>query len=190
VFCFEDRYIDSGMPNPIIVVDYDPTWPEQFAALRVHIASALGDLAATIEHVGSTAVPGLAAKPVIDIDVLLSSKEGFREVVERLAPLGYVHEGNLGIAGREVFRLPPDQPAHHLYVCVPDSQEYRRHTAFRDYLRAHPESAEAYGELKRRLARIHHDDREKYLSGKDEFVREILRRVVARTTECPTAQTP
>lgn len=166
------------MPHPVIVVDYDPQWPALFAALRARIGSALGDLAAAIEHVGSTAVPGLAAKPVIDIDVLLSSSGGLPEAVGRLAALGYLHQGDLGVAGREAFRQPADQPAHHLYVCAPGGQEFRRHIAFRDYLRSHPESARAYAELKRNLARLCRDDRGEYVSGKGEFVNETLRRAI------------
>jgi|SRR5579863_1255000 len=169
------------MPHPIIVVDYDHRWPAQFEALRKRIGGALGEIAAAVEHIGSTAVPGLAAKPVIDIDVLLSSSDGLPEAIARLAALGYEHEGDLGIAGREAFRQPPDQTDHHLYVCVPDSEQYRRHIAFRDYLRVHSESAKVYAELKRSLARCYSHDREKYVAGKDEFVSEILR--------CATHQT-
>jgi GrpB-like predicted nucleotidyltransferase (UPF0157 family) len=128
----------SGMSDSIIVVEYDPKWLEIFESLRARIAGALGNLAAAIEHAGSTAVPGLVAKPVIDIDVALSSAHGLREAVARLAPLGYTHRGDLGIAGREAFSQPLGQPAHHLYICAPDCSEYRRHIAFRDYLRAHP----------------------------------------------------
>ena len=171
------------MSHSIIVVDYDPQWPELFEALRAGIATALGDLAAAIEHVGSTAVPGLAAKPVIDIDVLLSPSDGFADAIARLVPLGYAHRGNLGIAGREAFSQPPAQPAHHLYVCAPDCSEYRRHIAFRDYLRAHPESARAYGDLKRSLASRFGEDRERYGAGKDEFVNEILRCAIPPTVE-------
>jgi GrpB-like predicted nucleotidyltransferase (UPF0157 family) len=170
------------MPNPIIVVDYDPTWPELFELLRAPVARALGSLAAAIEHVGSTAVPGLAAKPVVDIDVLLSSGDGLHEAIVRLAPLGYVHRGNLGVEGREAFSQPPEQPPHHLYVCPPDKREYRRHLAFRDYLRAHPESASVYSELKRSLAAAYRHDREGYNAGKTDFVMGILRRAMPRTT--------
>jgi GrpB-like predicted nucleotidyltransferase (UPF0157 family) len=169
------------MPDPIIVADYDPKWPELFEALRASIASALGDLAAAIEHVGSTAVPGLAAKPVIDIDVLLSFADCLQEAIVRLAPLGYAHRGDLDIAGREAFSHPPGQPAHHLYVCPPDSGEYRRHIAFRDYLRGHPESATVYGELKRNLARQYSQDRERYGAGKDAFVKDLLSRAIPPT---------
>jgi GrpB-like predicted nucleotidyltransferase (UPF0157 family) len=120
---------------------------------------------------------------VIDIDVLLASGNGLGQAVERLAPLGYVHRGDLGIADRDAFRQPPGQPEHHLYVCPPESGEYRRHIAFRDYLRAHPESAGAYGELKRRLAEQYRDDREGYNEGKHEFVSEILRRAIPPAVE-------
>lgn len=167
-----------SMSHPIVIVDYDPQWPELFEVLRARIGNAVGDLAAAIEHIGSTAVAGLPAKPVIDIDVLLGSANALGEVIERLAPLGYSHRGDLGIAGREAFSQPPGQPAHHLYVCAPDSGEYYRHIAFRDCLRADPESARLYGELKRSLAKQYSQDRERYGIGKDEFVNDLLRRVM------------
>lgn len=171
------------MSDPIIIVDYDPRWPELFAELRARIGKALGDVAAAIEHVGSTAIPGLAAKPVIDIDVLLSSADGLREAIERLAPLGYTHRGNLGVPGREAFSRPLGQPHHHPYVCPPSSIEYRRHIAFRDYLRANPESARAYEELKRNLAKQFGHDREKYNLGKNEFVNKVLACALPPTIE-------
>jgi GrpB-like predicted nucleotidyltransferase (UPF0157 family) len=175
---FSIDIFDSEMTDPIIVVDYDPQWPELFKALRTPIAGALGDLAAAVEHIGSTAVPGLAAKPVIDIDVLLASTAGLPEAVRRLASVGYGHRGNLGVDGREAFRQPPG-PAHHLYVCPADSVEYRRHIAFRDYLRAHPEIAKVYAELKGSLAVKHRDERQRYNAGKEQFVEEILRQALA-----------
>ena len=166
------------MPDPVIIVDYDPGWPELFEELRAPIASAIGDLAAAIEHVGSTAVPGLAAKPVIDIDVLLSSADGLPEAIERLAALGYAYRGDLGVPGREAFRQALGQPAHHLYVCPPDSIEYRRHIAFRDHLRAYPESARRYGELKRNLAAEFRYERERYNTAKTEFVNNLIHAVL------------
>ena len=165
------------MPSPIIVVDYDPEWPKQFERLRAPIAAALGDLAQAIEHVGSTSVPGLAAKPVIDIDVLLAATGGLPASIARLAPLGYEHEGDLGIAGREAFRHAPALPVHHLYVCDPDCAEYRRHIAFRDYLRRHRDEADAYGALKRRLAEKYRNDRAGYGAAKDAFVHDIRKHV-------------
>lgn len=166
----------TATPAAIVIVDYDPLWPHHFATLRLRIAAALGELTAAIEHVGSTAVPGLAAKPVIDIDVLLRSPCGLLSATARLDSCGYRHRGDLGVAGREAFRQPPGDIEHHLYVCLPDSREYRRHIAFRDYLRAHREDVDAYALLKRELARKFATDREAYNRAKTSFVEEILAR--------------
>jgi GrpB-like predicted nucleotidyltransferase (UPF0157 family) len=161
-----------------MIADYDPRWPEQFETLRSRIAAALGDLAIAIEHIGSTAVPGLAAKPVIDIDVLMRSDADLSLVTSKLALLGYDHRGDLGIPGREAFRTPPDDFPHHLYVCPSDSWEYRRHIAFRNYLRTHPNDANAYASLKRSLAEKFGDQREDYNQAKSQFVDDIARRAL------------
>lgn len=167
------------MGNPVIVVEYDPNWPVLFQSLRGRIADALGSMAAAVEHVGSTAVPNLAAKPVIDIDVLLVSESELPAAIDRLANLGYVHQGNLGIPDREAFLAPTHDPPHHLYVCPPRSREFQRHLAFRDYLRAHPKEAKAYGDLKKTLALQFRDDRSAYISGKSDFVVERINRAIA-----------
>lgn len=163
------------MSSRINIADYDSRWPEQFETLRSRIAAALGDLAIAIEHIGSTAVPGLAAKPIIDIDVLMRLDAHLPLVTSKLALLGYDHQGDLGVPGREAFRAPPDDFRHHLYVCRPDSQEYRRHIAFRDYLRTHPKDANAYASLKRSLADKFGDQREAYNQAKSQFVEQITR---------------
>jgi GrpB-like predicted nucleotidyltransferase (UPF0157 family) len=167
-------------PDPITVVDYDPRWPALFESLRAEVAGVLGDLAQTIEHVGSTAVPGLAAKPIIDVDVLLRSASELSVCIERLAGIGYKHRGDLGVPEREAFAAPPGRPAHHLYVCPPESREFRRHVALRDYLRTHPSDASAYGELKRSLAVRYRDERSAYNDGKKEFVEALLRSAAPR----------
>jgi GrpB-like predicted nucleotidyltransferase (UPF0157 family) len=169
----------SAMANPVIVLDYDSNWPEFFQSLRKRIADVLGDLAVAIEHVGSTAVPGLAAKPIIDIDVLLTSESMLPEAIERLATLGYVHQGNLGIPEREAFLSPASEPPHHVYVCPPCSIEFRRHIAFRDYLRAHPKDAKIYGDLKIALAERFREDRSAYNTAKAAFVAEVTSRAIA-----------
>jgi GrpB-like predicted nucleotidyltransferase (UPF0157 family) len=163
----------SAMLNPVIVVAYDPNWPDLFQFLRERIADALGDIAVAIEHVGSTAVPGLAAKPIIDIDVLLRSETALSAAIERLASLGYTHEGDLGIPEREAFLPPANDPPHHLYVCPPNSAEFRKHIVFRDYLRAHPDDARIYGDLKLALADEFRDNRSAYLAAKGQFVAEL-----------------
>jgi GrpB-like predicted nucleotidyltransferase (UPF0157 family) len=163
----------------VIVTEYDPAWAGQFDLLRSRVAGALGDLAERIEHVGSTAVPGLAAKPIIDVDVLLKSSSDFLVAVTKLNELGYEHRGDLGIAGREAFAAPPGGPAHHLYLCSPEGAEFHRHMLMRDYLRAHAAEAEAYGELKQQLAARYSGDRGAYIEGKRAFVEELLARAQA-----------
>ena len=168
--------------NPVIIQDYDPCWPQLFETLRSRIEAAIQGMAAAIEHVGSTAVPGLAAKPIIDVDVLLISASHLPLVIAKLASIGYEHRGDLGVAGREAFRIPPNDLPHHLYVCPSSSPEYRRHISFRDYLRTHPADANGYASLKRELVRTFGDDREAYTQAKSRFVAEILRRVDKTST--------
>jgi GrpB-like predicted nucleotidyltransferase (UPF0157 family) len=163
------------MTNPVIIEDYDPLWPERFEILRARISTALGPLAAAIEH-GSTAVPGLAAKPIIDLDILLRSDADLAPAIGALASLGYEHQGDLGIPGREAFRAPRSNFPQHVYACLPSSAEYIRHLAFRDHLRIHPEDATAYADLKRTLTAHSSADRDAYTRGKTEFVEGILLR--------------
>ena len=164
------------MSRPIIVTEYDPGWPAIFEALRARLTSVLGDVALSIEHVGSTSVPGLAAKPIIDIDVVVPSPGDVPAAIERLASIGYVHRGDLGIAGREAFAQPPGVHEHHLYVCPLVGRELPRHLAFRDYLRTHPESADRYAAIKRSAALRFPHDIDAYLDAKTEFIEDILSR--------------
>jgi GrpB-like predicted nucleotidyltransferase (UPF0157 family) len=169
------------MSEPVVICDYDPRWTQRYRALRTPLAHALGDLAVQIEHIGSTAVPDLAAKPTIDIVIRLRSVSDLPSAIERLARLGYAHEGDFGIAGREAFATPPGYGPHdhHLYVCGPDWQGYDDQIAFRDYLRAHAEVARAYADLKRLLAQTHRNNRAAYTNAKAGFVRDILSRARA-----------
>lgn len=181
---------DTSKPRrTIIVVDYDPAWPHIFAELAQVIAEAVGALALRIEHVGSTSVPGLAAKPIVDLNVVIEDRALLPDVVRALATLGYEHRGDQGIPGREAFRgLTPnvprapgrsgDWPPHHLYVCAQDNLEHHRQIAFRDYLRTHPDEAAAYGQLKRELAARHPHDIDAYIAGKGPFIGDILRRAM------------
>jgi GrpB-like predicted nucleotidyltransferase (UPF0157 family) len=164
------------MPEPIVVVDYDPHWPDLFRELRAPVVAALGELAVEVLHVGSTSVPGLSAKPIIDMDVVVADIRDVPVAIARLATLGYVHRGDLGIAGREAFISPPSTPGHHLYVCPLGGEALRRHRAFRDYLEAHPEEARAYGALKKAAALRFRHDRAGYVEAKSAFVEEVLRR--------------
>jgi GrpB-like predicted nucleotidyltransferase (UPF0157 family) len=174
-----DPRIDPISPEqraePVVVVPYDPAWPAAFALLRDRIAPVLGELAVGIEHVGSTAVPGLAAKPIIDIDVVIRHADNLPDVVARLATLGYTHLGDLGIIGREAFRATEGLPRHHLYVCAAGAAALQAHLALRDALRADPELAAAYAALKRDLAELYRDDRDSYAENKSAFIASALR---------------
>lgn len=171
--------------SPVTIQESDAAWSRVFEAIRLRIAVALEGIAAAFEHVGSTAVPGLAAKPIIDIDVLLISASDLPSAIEKLTRLGYEHRGDLGVAGREAFKPPAGDFPHHLYVCPPDSQAYRRHLAFRDYLRLHPDEARAYAQLKRELAAKFGEDRDAYTQAKSSFVEEVLRRAANKWTAVP-----
>jgi len=142
--------------------------------LRARLWPALHDIATAIEHVGSTAVPGLAAKPIIDLDVVVPSAAVVATVIDRVAALGYRHEGTLGIAGREAFAAPPGPPEHHMYVCVLGSAALRNHLMVRDQLRRDTTAAAAYGDLKRQLAVRYREDPHAYNEGKSAFILELL----------------
>lgn len=164
----------ASMRN-IVVVDYDPVWPEVFEQLRSAIWPVVSDIASAIEHVGSTAVPGLAAKPIIDLTIVVPTKTDVPRSIECLSRLGYVHRGNLGIEGREAFVSPETLPAHHLYVCPRDSIALANHLAVRDHLRMHPETAREYGQLKKQLAIEFPNDIDRYIEGKTDLILRILR---------------
>lgn len=160
----------------VIVEPYDHAWRGDFEAIRAELGDALGELALSIEHIGSTSVEGLAAKPIIDIDIVIEG-DALGEVIARLAAIGYEHEGDLGIAGREAFKYDgkPHLRRHHLYVCAKNSAELYRHVIFRDYLRAHPDAAERYGSVKLDAARLYPDDIDGYIAHKSGVIEDIYR---------------
>ena len=163
------------MDVPSAVVAYDPRWPGLFRQLRGRVDAALAGVAHVTEHVGSTAVPGLDAKPVIDLDVVVPDGATVGAAVRALAADGWRHQGDLGIKSREAFQPPGDAVYHHLYVVVAGSQPHRDHIDLRDYLRTHPAQAARYGDLKRRLAPLLKTDRSAYGEGKAEMIGEFLR---------------
>jgi GrpB-like predicted nucleotidyltransferase (UPF0157 family) len=134
----------------LVICEYDPTWPDQFVKLAARVTAILGALVSRIEHIGSTAVPGLAAKPIIDLDIVLGTLADLPEAIGRLSKIGYSHEGDLGITGREAFLWPPREARHHLYVLSSEAEELRRHVAFRDTLRADPVRSTLAGQRKLR----------------------------------------
>ena len=162
----------------VTVLPYDPQWKSAFSQIAEELHVALGELVIGIEHVGSTSVEGMSAKPCIDMDVVIKDYTVFEEVVKRLAEIGYVHEGDLGIKDREAFDYSgkPHLMKHHLYVCPQSSEELRRHVAFRDFLRTHPDAVEQYSRVKETAAELFPDDIDKYIEFKSPVIEELYRR--------------
>ncbi len=168
------------------VVDHDPKWADIFKKLKDIYLEHLKDWVVEVEHVGSTAVPDLCAKPCIDIDIVIEDYSSFPDVKRKLSELGYDYEGDLGIEGREAFKrkdknVPWDGSGsekydHNLYVCPENSRELERHLELRDHLRDDQKSRKRYGRLKRRLAKEHKDDIVAYTEGKTKFIERILER--------------
>lgn len=163
----------------VVVLPYDEAWADRFAEIKTEIEAALGELAFRIEHVGSTAVPGLSAKPIIDLDVVIRDSSAFHAAAAALEAIGYQHEGDLGIAGREAFRYDGKDhlQKHHLYVCAQDSAELKRHLAFRDYLRTHPEAVCEYSRVKEEGAALYPYDIDGYIEHKTPFIRRIYQEI-------------
>lgn len=170
------------MKTTINVVDYNPAWPQQFQDLKTIFNNALGDHV-IIEHVGSTAVPGLAAKPILDIDLIIKDEAQLSTIVPIIKALGYQFMGDMGIKDRYAFNsvseLSPDTgigtlwPKHHLYCCINDSLSLNNHLLFRDALRSDPTVAAKYGELKKKLA-LTTRDMDCYVESKSAFIAETL----------------
>jgi GrpB-like predicted nucleotidyltransferase (UPF0157 family) len=160
--------------SPVVVADYDEVWATLFEQIARPVRDAVADLGAEVEHIGSTSVPGLAAKPVIDIDVVVRSPEDVPTAIECLRALGYVYQGDKGIKGREAFMWPPGAKPHHLYVVVAGNRPHADHIDFRDYLRRHPDVAQEYAALKKNIAARHRDDGLGYTDAKSDFVVGVL----------------
>ena len=161
------------------IVPYDPAWPGEFEAEKARLEPVLAPwLAGAIHHVGSTSIPGLAAKPVIDILAEVRSLEESRAAIEPLRALSYHWFPYQEDLMNWFCKPSPERRTHHLHLVVRGSRAWREELAFRDALRAEPETARAYEELKRRLAVELADDREAYTVAKTEFVESVLARAL------------
>ncbi|MGO1060336.1 GrpB family protein [Planococcus sp. FY231025] len=152
------------------VFPFDPDWHRRFKEAAMEIEGIFGEECAEIHHIGSTAVEGLSAKSVIDLLPVVRSIENVDAFNRKMAEAGYVAKGENGLPGRRFFQKGGDERTHHIHVFEKGSREIRRHLAFRDYLRAHPEKAQEYGALKEKLASEYPMDIEKYIAGKTELV--------------------
>ncbi len=169
----------------IILEAYNPSWNSTFEQLKLVYQACLQDLVLAIEHVGSTSVTGLIAKPILDIDLVVEDESTMKKVIQKLGSLGYEHQGDLGIVGREAFKRTSDTtprvasnrewPAHHLYACLSGCTSLRNHLLFRDYLRVHPAAVKAYAQLKQHLAALYPTEIDQYVAGKTTFIATVLK---------------
>lgn len=157
------------------LLPYDFRWTEEFARESSAISRALGRVLIAIHHIGSTAIPGIHAKPIIDMLAVTSDIALLDESASRLQALGYDALGEFGIPGRRYFRKnnPAEVRTHHIHVFEAGSPQIARHLAFRDFLQAHPDDARRYDALKRRLAELYPRGTADYTQGKESFIHDI-----------------
>jgi GrpB-like predicted nucleotidyltransferase (UPF0157 family) len=162
------------------VVPHSPEWAAEFRAEARRLTAVLGDEVVAVHHIGSTAIPGIKAKPIIDILLEVREVERLDERNTEMAALGYEARGEFGLPGRRFFLKGTDyHRTHHIHAYATGNPELERHLAFRDYMISHPEQARAYSRLKEDLAREFPTDIEGYMDGKNAFIKEMERRALA-----------
>ena len=161
----------------VIVVPYDEKWRSAFEQIKNEIEAVVGDMIIGVEHVGSTSVEGLSAKPCIDVDVIIEDYSSFTAVVDGLKSIGYIHEGDRGIKDREAFRYTdkPHLMMHHLYVCPRYAEELHRHITFRDFLQSNQEEVKRYSLIKEKAAELFPDDIDGYIEYKSPCIEELYK---------------
>ena len=164
-----------GLERGVVrLVPYDPGWVVLFEEEKARLSQALGEWALDIKHVGSTAIPGGIAKPIIDISIAVQNFEEVFACVKPMEELGYVYGGENGIPGRHYFVKRNPATTHHIHMFEITSNPWHEHLLFRDYMRSHPEAIQAYTDLKRKLLEQFPKNREAYTEGKAEFICSIL----------------
>jgi GrpB-like predicted nucleotidyltransferase (UPF0157 family) len=175
----------------MLIQKYKKQWPNDFKQIKEVIEKNVSTDDIKIEHIGSTSVKGLAAKPIIDIDVVFEKPASFSKIKMSLEKLGYYHNGDQGIKGREVFKrnkqgehhIILDTIKHHLYVCHVNSEELRRHLVFRDYLRKNEEKRTEYEELKYKIAQLTNQDRKEYANLKEVMAKDFVESIIKKATK-------
>ena len=161
----------------VVVEKWNPKWKDEFERIVDSLGEDVIYNSIKIEHVGSTSVEGLSAKPIIDLDIVIENDKF--EIIKRLLnDKGYKHEGDLGIEGREAFSYSGKEElmTHHLYVCPKDSKELFKHITFRDFLKSNPALASEYSKVKEQAAVLYLDDIDKYMEFKSEIIEKIYKR--------------
>ena len=163
----------------VVVVPYDKQWKCDFEKIKQYILPSVEGLILGMEHVGSTSVEGLWAKPIIDMDIVIKDYSVFEELKEKMAAIGYIHEGDLGIKDREAFdyRGETELPKHHLYVCPEFSAELCRHISFRDHLRSNPDDVILYSKVKEEGAKLFPDSIDGYIAHKSPCIEKIYEKI-------------
>ncbi len=181
----------------MLIHEYKKSWVTDFKAISKILAETLINLNVSIEHIGSTSVPNLAAKPIIDIDVIIDNYESLSAVKIRLEKIGYYHNGNQGIKNREVFKRTKlfnhnvlDSITHHLYVCPIDSNELQRHIYFRDYLIADADARTEYQNLKYKIADEAKQDKKIYAELKEIKAKDFVNSIIAKVIYDDFTETP
>jgi GrpB-like predicted nucleotidyltransferase (UPF0157 family) len=171
----------------MLIEKYTSSWITDFKNIAYEISNGLNGLEYNIEHIGSTAVPNLASKPIIDIDIIFTEPSDFEKIKWRLEKLGYVHNGNQGIEEREVFKRNGkitseilDSVKHHLYVCLINSKALNRHILFRDFLRKNDWARLKYQQMKYDLAEEAKQDKKKYADLKELNVNDFIDSIIAK----------
>ena len=169
----------------MLIKPYNPDWADQFQSIKQILETSLTGIPVVIEHVGSTAVEGLGAIPIIDIDITYENKNDFKKIKTKLTESGYSHQGNLGITGREAFKRDRviilevlDDIDHHLYVSHQEAVEFKRHIIFRDFLRKNKWARIEYENLKMRIADETRQDRKKYAELKETRARDFVEKIL------------
>ncbi|WP_319422968.1 GrpB family protein [Pleurocapsa sp. FMAR1] len=166
------------------VVPYNPQWKKAFNAESEKLIAALAENLVFIHHIGSTAIPNIHAKPIIDFLIEVKNIDLITEQTSAIEKLGYEAMGEFGLSGRRYFRKenPSGIRTHHVHIYETNSPEIKRHLAFRDYMIAHPENAEQYSQLKQELAQKHPYNIEGYMDGKNEFVKRMEKKAMRSQT--------
>jgi GrpB-like predicted nucleotidyltransferase (UPF0157 family) len=170
----------------MLLENYNPSWPEDFRKIKETILANISISNLKIEHIGSTSVENLASKPIIDIDIVYEEGSNFKIIKAGLENLGYYHNGNQGVTGREVFKRTKqtidhfllDTIPHHLYVCHITNDEYNRHVIFRNFLRSNEKARMEYERLKRAIAVEAMQERKKYAQLKEEKAKTFIEKII------------
>jgi len=158
------------------IKEYDPQWKQEYEKEKEKLVGIFSDIVVDIHHIGSTAIPKIKAKPIIDIMVVVEDINKVDEYNEDMIELGYTPKGEFGIENRRFFPKGENERSHHVHVFPKGDPEVKKHLNFRDYLRAHPKEARQYSQLKEVLAAKYYYNIDKYIEGKNDFIQEIDRK--------------